>query len=98
MGRLDLNVLAIPFAIEFEREVIGERGPRQDRGFKIQGHLGRRGRSSHSGYASVNKKLVVVPEEAENRPENLSIAIFEDSDPFETSSRTWIGREFVRGG
>ena len=40
MGRLTLNVL-LSFA-QFEREVIGEAGPRQDRRLQTKGPLGRR--------------------------------------------------------
>jgi DNA invertase Pin-like site-specific DNA recombinase len=61
MGRLTLNVL-LSFA-QFEREVIGERvrdkiAASKARGIWVGGPV-------PLGYASVNKKLVVVPEEAE---------------------------------
>ena len=61
MGRLTLNVL-LSFA-QFEREVIGERvrdkiAASKRKGIWVDG-------SVPLGYASINKKLVVVPEEAE---------------------------------
>jgi site-specific DNA recombinase len=61
MGRLTLNVL-LSFA-QFEREVIGERvrdkiAASKRKGLWVGGPV-------PLGYASVNKKLVVVPEEAE---------------------------------
>jgi site-specific DNA recombinase len=61
MGRLTLNVL-LSFA-QFEREVIGERvrdkiAASKRRGIWVGGPV-------PLGYASINKKLVVVPEEAE---------------------------------
>jgi site-specific DNA recombinase len=61
MGRLTLNVL-LSFA-QFEREVIGERvrdkiAASKRKGLWVGGQI-------PLGYASVNKKLVVVPEEAE---------------------------------
>src|SRR5437016_856372 len=61
MGRLTLNVL-LSFA-QFEREVIGERvrdkiAASKRRGIWVGGPV-------PLGYASVNKKLVVVPEDAE---------------------------------
>ncbi len=61
MGRLTLNVL-LSFA-QFEREVIGERvrdkiAASKRKGIWVGGPV-------PLGYASVNKKLVVVPEEAE---------------------------------
>ena len=60
MGRLTLNVL-LSFA-QFEREVIGERvrdkiAASKRKGLWVGGPI-------PLGYASVNKKLVVVPEEA----------------------------------
>jgi site-specific DNA recombinase len=60
MGRLTLNVL-LSFA-QFEREVIGERvrdkiAASKRKGIWVGGPV-------PLGYASVNKKLVVVPEEA----------------------------------
>jgi site-specific DNA recombinase len=61
MGRLTLNVL-LSFA-QFEREVIGERvrdkiAASKRKGLWVGGPV-------PLGYASINKKLVVVPEEAE---------------------------------
>jgi site-specific DNA recombinase len=61
MGRLTLNVL-LSFA-QFEREVIGKRvrdkiAASKRKGLWVGGQI-------PLGYASVNKKLVVVPEEAE---------------------------------
>ena len=61
MGRLTLNVL-LSFA-QFEREVIGERvrdkiAASKRRGIWVGGPV-------PLGYASVNKKLVVVPQDAE---------------------------------
>jgi site-specific DNA recombinase len=61
MGRLTLNVL-LSFA-QFEREVIGERvrdkiAASKRKGLWVGGPI-------PLGYATVNKKLVVVPEEAE---------------------------------
>jgi len=61
MGRLTLNVL-LSFA-QFEREVIGERvrdkiAASKRKGIWVGGPV-------PLGYASINKKLVVVPEEAE---------------------------------
>jgi site-specific DNA recombinase len=61
MGRLTLNVL-LSFA-QFEREVIGERvrdkiAASKRKGLWVGGPI-------PFGYATVNKKLVVVPEEAE---------------------------------
>lgn len=61
MGRLTLNVL-LSFA-QFEREVIGERvrdkiAASKKKGIWVGGPI-------PLGYASVNKKLVVIPEEAE---------------------------------
>ena len=61
MGRLTLNVL-LSFA-QFEREVIGERvrdkiAASKRRGIWVGGPV-------PLGYAAINKKLVVVPEEAE---------------------------------
>jgi hypothetical protein len=61
MGRLTLNVL-LSFA-QFEREVIGERvrdkiSASKRKGIWVGGPVS-------LGYASVNKKLVIVPEEAE---------------------------------
>jgi site-specific DNA recombinase len=61
MGRLTLNVL-LSFA-QFEREVIGERvrdkiAASKRKGIWVGGPVS-------LGYASINKKLVVVPEEAE---------------------------------
>src|SRR6202048_2412587 len=61
MGRLTLNVL-LSFA-QFEREVIGERVRDKIAASKAKGIWV--GGSVPLGYASVNKKLVVVPEEAE---------------------------------
>src|SRR6266480_6775283 len=61
MGRLTLNVL-LSFA-QFEREVIGERvrdkiAASKRKGIWVGGPI-------PLGYASINKKLVIVPEEAE---------------------------------
>jgi DNA invertase Pin-like site-specific DNA recombinase len=61
MGRLTLNVL-LSFA-QFEREVIGERvrdkiAASKRRGLWVGGPV-------PLGYASINKKLIVVPEDAE---------------------------------
>jgi len=61
MGRLTLNVL-LSFA-QFEREVIGERvrdkiAASKRKGLWVGGPV-------PLGYASINKKLVIVPEEAE---------------------------------
>jgi site-specific DNA recombinase len=61
MGRLTLNVL-LSFA-QFEREVIGERvrdkiAASKRKGIWVGGPV-------PLGYASINKKLVIVPEEAE---------------------------------
>src|SRR6516165_2602097 len=61
MGRLTLNVL-LSFA-QFEREVIGERvrdkiAASERRGMWVGGPI-------PLGYATVNKKLVIVPDEAE---------------------------------
>jgi site-specific DNA recombinase len=61
MGRLTLNVL-LSFA-QFEREVIGERVTDKIAASKRKGIWV--GGSVPLGYSSVNKKLVVVPEEAE---------------------------------
>jgi site-specific DNA recombinase len=61
MGRLTLNVL-LSFA-QFEREVIGERVRDKIAASKAKGIWV--GGSIPLGYASVNKKLVVIPEEAE---------------------------------
>jgi site-specific DNA recombinase len=61
MGRLTLNVL-LSFA-QFEREVIGERVRDKIAASKAKGIWV--GGSIPLGYASVNKKLVIVPEEAE---------------------------------
>src|ERR1700727_176471 len=61
MGRLTLNVL-LSFA-QFEREVIGERVRDKIAASKAKGIWV--GGSFPLGYTSVNKKLVVVPEEAE---------------------------------
>jgi site-specific DNA recombinase len=61
MGRLTLNVL-LSFA-QFEREVIGERVRDKIAASKKKGIWV--GGAVPMGYASVNKKLVVVPEEAE---------------------------------
>jgi site-specific DNA recombinase len=61
MGRLTLNVL-LSFA-QFEREVIGERVRDKIAASKAKGIWV--GGSVPLGYASVNKKLVVVPKEAE---------------------------------
>ena len=61
MGRLTLNVL-LSFA-QFEREVIGERVRDKIAASKAKGIWV--GGSVPLGYASVNKKLVVVPEEAD---------------------------------
>jgi hypothetical protein len=61
MGRLTLNVL-LSFA-QFEREVIGERVRDKIAASKRKGIWV--GGSVPLGYTSINKKLVVVPEEAE---------------------------------
>jgi site-specific DNA recombinase len=61
MGRLTLNVL-LSFA-QFEREVIGERVRDKIAASKSKGIWV--GGSIPLGYASVDKKLVVVPEDAE---------------------------------
>jgi site-specific DNA recombinase len=61
MGRLTLNVL-LSFA-QFEREVIGERVRDKIAASKAKGIWV--GGSVPLGYASVKKKLVIVPEEAE---------------------------------
>jgi site-specific DNA recombinase len=61
MGRLTLNVL-LSFA-QFEREVIGERVRDKISASKAKGIWV--GGSVPLGYASVNKRLVVVPQEAE---------------------------------
>jgi site-specific DNA recombinase len=61
MGRLTLNVL-LSFA-QFEREVIGERVRDKIAASKRKGIWV--GGSVPLGYASVNKKLVVLPEDAE---------------------------------
>jgi len=61
MGRLTLNVL-LSFA-QFEREVIGERVRDKIAASKAKGLWV--GGSTPLGYASINKKLVVVPKEAE---------------------------------
>jgi DNA invertase Pin-like site-specific DNA recombinase len=61
MGRLTLNVL-LSFA-QFEREVIGERVRDKISASKRKGIWV--GGSVPLGYASINKKLVVLPEEAE---------------------------------
>lgn len=61
MGRLTLNVL-LSFA-QFEREVIGERVRDKIAASKAKGIWV--GGSVPLGYRSVNKKLVVVPKEAE---------------------------------
>src|SRR6202000_2906918 len=61
MGRLTLNVL-LSFA-QFEREVIGERVRDKIAASKSKGIWV--GGSIPLGYASVNKKLVIVPKEAE---------------------------------
>ena len=61
MGRLTLNVL-LSFA-QFEREVIGERVRDKIAASKTKGIWV--GGSVPLGYASVNKKLVVLPDEAE---------------------------------
>jgi DNA invertase Pin-like site-specific DNA recombinase len=61
MGRLTLNVL-LSFA-QFEREVIGERVRDKIAASKAKGIWV--GGSIPLGYASIKKKLVVIPEEAE---------------------------------
>jgi site-specific DNA recombinase len=61
MGRLTLNVL-LSFA-QFEREVIGERVRDKIAASKKKGIWV--GGSVPMGYAAVNKKLIVIPEEAE---------------------------------
>src|SRR6266576_1598097 len=61
MGRLTLNVL-LSFA-QFEREVIGERVRDKIAASKAKGLWV--GGSIPLGYASINKKLVVIPTEAE---------------------------------
>src|ERR1700728_936110 len=61
MGRLTLNVL-LSFA-QFEREVIGERVRDKIAASKAKGIWV--GGSVPLGYASINKKLVMLPEEAE---------------------------------
>jgi site-specific DNA recombinase len=61
MGRLTLNVL-LSFA-QFEREVIGERVRDKIAASKAKGIWV--GGAVPLGYASVNKKLVVLPEDAE---------------------------------
>src|ERR1700761_3247386 len=61
MGRLTLNVL-LSFA-QFEREVIGERVRDKIAASKAKGIWV--GGSVPFGYASVNKKLTLLPEEAE---------------------------------
>src|SRR5687767_10401452 len=61
MGRLTLNVL-LSFA-QFEREVIGERVRDKIAASKKKGIWV--GGAVPMGYASVNKKLVVVPEQSE---------------------------------
>src|SRR5690348_8481268 len=61
MGRLTLNVL-LSFA-QFEREVIGERVRDKIAASKAKGIWV--GGSVPLGYASINKKLVVVPKEVE---------------------------------
>src|SRR5262245_6458327 len=61
MGRLTLNVL-LSFA-QFEREVIGERVRDKIAASKRKGIWV--GGPAPLGYASINKKLVVVPEDAE---------------------------------
>src|ERR1700745_1100735 len=61
MGRLTLNVL-LSFA-QFEREVIGERVRDKIAASKRKGIWV--GGSVPLGYASINKKLVTVPEQAE---------------------------------
>lgn len=61
MGRLTLNVL-LSFA-QFEREVIGERVRDKIAASKAKGIWV--GGSVPLGYASVNKKLAVIPEDAE---------------------------------
>src|ERR1700678_223101 len=61
MGRLTLNVL-LSFA-QFEREVIGERVRDKIAASKAKGIWV--GGSIPLGYTSVNKKLLVVPQEAE---------------------------------
>jgi site-specific DNA recombinase len=61
MGRLTLNVL-LSFA-QFEREVIGERVRDKIAASKAKGIWV--GGSIPLGYASVNKKLVVIPKEAD---------------------------------
>ena len=61
MGRLTLNVL-LSFA-QFEREVIGERVRDKIAASKAKGIWV--GGSIPLGYSGVNKKVVVVPEEAE---------------------------------
>ena len=61
MGRLTLNVL-LSFA-QFEREVIGERVRDKVAASKAKGIWV--GGSIPLGYVSVNKKLVIVPEDAE---------------------------------
>jgi DNA invertase Pin-like site-specific DNA recombinase len=61
MGRLTLNVL-LSFA-QFEREVIGERVRDKIAASKRKGLWV--GGPAPLGYATVNKKLIIVPEEAE---------------------------------
>ncbi len=61
MGRLILNVL-LSF-VQFEREVIGERMRDKIAASKAKGLWV--GGSIPLGYASINKKLVIVPMEAE---------------------------------
>ena len=77
MGRLTLNVL-LSFA-QFEREVIGERvrdkiAASKRRGIWVGGPV-------PLGYASISKKLVVAPEDAEDRPRD-----------FRPLSRAWLDR------
>ena len=82
MGRLTLNVL-LSFA-QFEREVIGERvrdkiAASKRKGIWVGGPV-------PLGYRSVDKKLVVVPEEAETVRHDLPAL-----------SRTWLDRRPDRG-
>ena len=88
MGRLTLNML-LSFA-QFEREVIGERVRDKIAASKKKGIWV--GGSVPLGYASVDKKLVIVPEDAEKVRtifrRYLEVALDRGSSPGSATTRT----------
>ncbi|HTF42574.1 MAG TPA: recombinase family protein [Terriglobales bacterium] len=104
MGRLTLNVL-LSFA-QFEREVIGERVRDKIAASKRKGLW--MGGPVPLGYASVNKKLVIVEDEAETvrtifkRYLELgsmqALATDLDSQGMRTKERAWSNDRTVGGG